>query len=288
MKVLIFGGRGMLGTALCRVFADAAVIAPSSRTVDITDALAVRDCVFAVRPDLIINAAAYNAAEAAQRSEGYARAMAVNGKAPQYMAYAAALLRVPVIHYSADAVFAHSNPRGHAESAPPGPAAFLPVWGRSKLLGEESVRRGSAYHYVIRTARLFGPPGATLAGKRDVVSDIRARAEAALVITAPHDEVASVAYAPDVARATRALWEDGAPWGTYHLVNEGGATWHHLASAVVALCGAGAIVRPVARTALAQATLRPRHGVLLNTKRPALRPWQEALEVYLHKSGKRM
>lgn len=284
MRAVIFGSRGMLGSALVRAFRDHELFTPSEQELDITDAASVRDYLFARRPGLIVNAAAYNLVDAAETPEGYKRAMAINGLALRHLAKTARLLEAPLIHYSTDQVFGHEERVGFDEAHRPGPAAQLSAYGRSKLLGEKLLRENADKFYIIRISRLFGKRGASLMAKKSFVDVFLDKADEALVIPAVSDEIAAPTYAPDLARATWELSMDRAPWGCYHLTNHGTASWYDLANAVVALGGKGAIVRPVSRDAFAhRPAWRPRFSLLLNTKRPRLRPWQEALEEYVKK-----
>ncbi|MDP3794668.1 MAG: NAD(P)-dependent oxidoreductase [bacterium] len=285
-RAVIFGSRGMLGAELVRAFRDYELFTPSGRELDITDEHAVRDYLFSRRPDLIINAAAYNSVDAAETPEGYLKAMAVNGLAPGHLAKFARLLGVPLVHYSTDQVFGHEERAGFTEAHPPGPGPRLSAYARSKLLGEKLLSAGTDKFYIIRTSRLFGERGESLGAKKSFVDVFLERAGEALVIPAVSDEIAGATYAPDLARATRDLVIDGVPWGYYHLTNHGAASWYDLAHTVVALGRKGAIVRPVSRDAFARPAWRPRFSLLLNTKRPRLRPWQEALEEYFAKKKK--
>lgn len=286
MRIVIFGASGMLGQELCRAFSDCEILAPSEETLDLKQKGQLRDYLLRARPDLVLNAAAYNLVDQAETPAGYFRAMTLNGFGVGAMACAAALVGAPIIHYSTDYVFAREERGGFQEADEPGPAERLSVYGRSKLLGEKLLREGTRQSYLIRTSRLFGRVGRALGAKKSIVDFFFGEARRELFLSAVDAEVASPSYARDVALATRELWDERAPWGVYHLVNEGAATWYQLAKAVVALSGQGAIVRPVNAGTFPRAALRPRFSVLLNTRRPKLRPWQEALGEYLSQSKK--
>lgn len=284
MRVVIFGASGMLGKELVKAFSDMAVAAPSPEEVDITESHLVRDYLLNARPELVLNAAAYNLVDQAETEEGYGRAMGVNGKAVGHIARSARLIGAPVIHYSTDQVFAREAEAGFAEDDGPGPVQRLSAYARSKLLGEKLLSREGGNFYLIRTSRLFGERSEEPMAKKSFVEVFLGKAREGLFLSAVAGEVSAATYAPDLARATRELWEDRSPWGIYHLVNDGAASWYQLAKAVVAFSGEGAIVRPVSASAFPRAGFRPRFSTLLNTKRPKLRPWQEALKEYLKQS----
>lgn len=274
MRVAIFGATGTLGGALCREFSDMRVFAPSRRETDFMRPDSIRDYLFRIRPDLIINAAAYNHGDRLETPAGYFSAMAINGRAVGYCGRAARLLGVPFIHYSTDRVFGRNESAGFREDDAPGPAERLSAHARSKLLGERLLTQEGGTFYLIRTAGLFGHSGGRLSIRKNPVDMVLGKED--IVVPADSNEVRAFTSASDLARATRELWNDRAPRGIYHLVNDGEATLYHIAQAAVAARGKGAIVRaaPEARSVL-------NSSMLLNTKRPKLRPWQEAVEEYV-------
>jgi dTDP-4-dehydrorhamnose reductase len=100
-------------------------------------------------------------------------------------------------------------------------------------------------------------------------------------IQAVSDEINSVTYAPDLAAATRDLLEAMPDPGIYHLTNSGGASWFDLAREIFRLTGRDVTVLPVPSAHFPRKAVRPPRAILLNTRRPLLRPWQSALAEYL-------
>jgi len=96
-----------------------------------------------------------------------------------------------------------------------------------------------------------------------------------------NEEISSLIYAQDLAKFTRALFEDQKPYGIYHCANLGACTWFEWAKEIFALFGHGPKLVPVPASEFPRPALRPRFCILLNTKMPTLRKWKEALEEYL-------
>jgi len=181
-KVLIIGAKGMLGQELVRVFlADEnyEVIAWDRKEIDITDETQVKDKIGALAPEIIINAAAYNAVDKAEEPAEFELAKKLNGLAPGYLAKVAKGIKIPpacqrlsvamagrpnppftkwgkgalFVHYSTDYVFDGAKKEGYLEKDKPSPICN---YGFSKLMGEQAVARVGGQYYIIRLQKLFG------------------------------------------------------------------------------------------------------------------------------------
>jgi len=284
MRVLIIGSHGMLGQELPRAFAGADVVGWGRGDCDITDADAVRARVAALAPDVCINATAYNAVDRAE--EDAATAMAVNGVAVGALAEAAATIGATFVHYSTEYVFDGSKRDGYAEDDAPNP---INAYGRSKAAGEHALCEVARAHpawrwYLIRTSRLFGLPGASANAKRGFVDTMLALSAEKDRLEVVDGEESSPTYAPDLARATRALIERGAPSGVYHRTNDGYCTWFGFAAAIFRITGWRGTLVPVAASAYPRPAKRPASVVLRTTKLPPMRRWEDALAEYLDPS----
>lgn len=172
LKVLITGASGQLGSMLVGRFAQHFYTVAAYRRcipvparwdtcfADLSRPEEVRHTVRAVRPDIIVNAAAYTAVDHAEMEP--AITMAVNGIAPGVLAQEAAKARALLIHFSTDYVFDGSGVQPWSEEDSPSP---LNVYGQSKLEGENAIRNAACPHVIIRTSWLYGHSGANCVTK---------------------------------------------------------------------------------------------------------------------------
>jgi dTDP-4-dehydrorhamnose reductase len=122
--------------------------------VDLSQSESVSEAVKRARPDLIVNAAAYTAVDNAESEPELA--MLVNGTAPGILAEGAKRLGALLVHYSTDYVFDGAKPSPYVEEDAPNP---LGEYGKSKLAGEEAIRRSGCRHLILRTSWVYGPRG---------------------------------------------------------------------------------------------------------------------------------
>lgn len=269
-RVLILGARGMLGSQLVRLFPEG--IGWDREDVDVLDRRAFESSFRESGAlDAVINCVAFNDVDGAE--ERPEAAAALNAEFPGRLAELCDIHGIPLVHYSTNYVF--DGVKGdYAEQDSPSP---LSVYGRSKLGGELSVIHNSSRHYVVRTAVIFGPKGASELSKRsfvELVMDLSSRRD---MIQAVDDEINSVTYAPDLAMATRRLLESGSPYGVYHLTNQGSASWYDLAARIFELTERRPRLVAVPGSTFPRKALRPAKAVLMNTRAPQLRHWHDAL-----------
>jgi len=272
---LILGAKGTLGGQLMKLYPDA--VGWDREDIDVLDFAALRAQVAGLGflPGAIVNCVAFNDVDGAE--DHPQRAFALNADFPGALAAYAAGLGVPLVHYSTNYVF--DGARGeYAEADPPSP---LSVYGHSKLAGERLVAQAGGRAYVLRTAVIFGPKGASDLSKKsfvDLMLELSAKRD---TIQAVADEVNSVTYAPDLAAATRELLCRMPAPGIYHAVNAGAASWFDFAREIFRVSGRQVTVLPVRSTHFPRKAARPARSVLLNTRLPALRPWTAALAEFL-------
>jgi len=166
----------------------------------------------------------------------------------------------------------------YSEADAPSP---LSVYGASKLAGERQVAQAGGRAYVLRTAVIFGPKGASDLSKKsfvDLMLELSAKRD---TIQAVSNEINSVTYAPDLAAATLGVIESGPVPGVYHTANSGAASWFDFAREILRLAGRQVTVLPVSSSHFPRKAARPPKAILLNTKLPALRPWTAALAEFL-------
>lgn len=281
-KVLILGAKGMLGQELERVYREDEgyeVAAWDYGDIDVTDFTAAEEKIREYAPAVIANAVAYNAVDRCEESEEeYAKAMKLNAEVPGFLARLARELDATLVHYSTDYVFDGESADGYAEDAEPRP---ISKYGLSKREGEKRVIAEGGKHYVVRLSKLFGKPAMSASGKKSFFEKMLEVAKEKKEIVVVDDERSCFTYAPDLALASKILEMHGSPYGIYHLVNEGGATWYEAARELFRIAGRDVVVKPVSADAFPRPARRPRCSALRNTRFIGLRPYTEALEEFL-------
>ncbi|HET7697834.1 MAG TPA: dTDP-4-dehydrorhamnose reductase [Vicinamibacterales bacterium] len=281
MRVLVTGAAGLLGSAVTDVFRAAGddVHAAVHGTLDIVDAGAVERVVLDVGPDVVVNCAAYNDVDAAE-SDAVA-ALQVNAFGVRALAAAARRAEAVLVHYSSDFVFDGDAGRPYTEDDAPNPQS---VYASSKLLGEWFAA-DNPRSYVLRVESLFGGPGMRAGSRRGSLGTIVMRIRAGEVTPVFVDRTVSPSYTPDVAAATRMLVARGAPWGTYHCVNAGAASWREIAEEAARRLGLELTVRELTLASMSSPARRPRYCALSPARLTSLGivmpSWQDALQRFL-------
>jgi dTDP-4-dehydrorhamnose reductase len=287
MRTLITGATGQLGLALAsRLQGSASLIVTDRRTLDLSQPGSIASVLDRLAPELIINAAAYTAVDRAEDEKGLAQL--VNAEAPGIMAHWAADRRAPLIHFSTDYIFDGSGDRPWHEDDRPAP---LSTYGRSKLAGEEAIRRTEVDSLIVRTSWVYAAKGANFL--RTIARLARERTELHVV----NDQIGAPTSAALVADAVKQMLSGGAEsfralaarsGGIVHLASAGETSWHGFAEAIVqglrtrGVPLAAERVVPITTKELATRVTRPANS-RLNLDRlrtvfgivPA--PWQEAL-----------
>lgn len=233
MKILLFGKNGQVGWELQRSLAPLGeLIALDHHSPDwcgdLADADGISETVSQIRPDVIVNAAAYTAVDKAESDA--AAAYAVNAVAPGVLAAAAAATGAWLVHYSTDYVFDGSGSKPWEENDRTGP---LSVYGRTKLEGEKLIAVQCKKHLILRTSWVYSARGGNfaktmlrLAGERDRLTVIDDQIGAPTGADLLADVTAHMLHS--------ALPENvGALAGTYHLAAAGETSWHGYARFVV-------------------------------------------------------
>jgi dTDP-4-dehydrorhamnose reductase len=231
MKILLTGCKGQVGFELQRSLAPLGqVIALDRSRCDLADPESMRAAIREVRPNIIVNPAAYTAVDKAEADE--VTAQAVNGDAPGIIGEEAAKLGALVIHYSTDYVFDGTKTGAYVETDTTNP---LSVYGRTKLAGEKALVASGARHLIFRTSWVFGAHGANFL--KTILRLAREREELRIVA----DQFGAPTGAAFIADVTaqvlgqylRGGYSDSFPFGTYHLTASGCASWHEYAAFVV-------------------------------------------------------
>jgi len=279
-RYAVLGAAGQLGRDLCPRLPGEAVPLGRDRA-DLTQPDLLARTLGDIRPDVVINCAAYNFVDRAE-SEPPA-AFAVNTWGVRSLAQVCAGLDCVLVHFSTDYVFGldalHRAP--WTETDAPGP---VNLYGLSKLAGEYLVRALCPRHLVIRTCGLFGTWGS--GGKAgnfiETMLKLAARGGPVRVVD---DQVCTPSYTVDVAGATVALLE-AQSWGLYHVTSSGACSWYQLARAVFEQAGLTVDLRPISSREFGGPARRPAYSVLANEALSRLGltplpPWNEAIVRYL-------
>ena len=224
---LVTGAAGMLGRDLTDLLqARGEEFTPLARAdLDITDPAAVAAAVSAVKPDVVVNCAAWTAVDAAEEHEE--AALAINSGGAGNLAAACASVGALLVQPSTDYVFDGRASAPYAEDAPTAPAG---AYGRTKLAGEQAVRAALPdASYIVRTAWLYGAHGKNFAA---TMLRLARNGTAPGVVADQHGQPT---WTADVAAQVYALVDNSAPTGTYHATSSGQTTWFGFAEEIFRL-----------------------------------------------------
>jgi len=276
--ILVTGGSGQVGGALARLPGpDVEIVAPGRDTLDLTDPRALA-AMIAARPwAAVVNCAAYTAVDKAESD--VVAAWTVNALAPAALAAASAAASIPMLHVSTDYVFDGAKAEPYREDDPVAP---LGVYGASKLGGELAVRSANPRHIILRTAWVV-----SATGNNFVKTMLRLGGERPQLRVVA-DQKGCPTSADDIAGAILTILAriGHGPYGTYHFVNAGEASWHGLAEAVFSRAASlgrpAPSVEPIATSDYPTPAARPANSRLATTKITrdfgiSPRDWHEAV-----------
>jgi dTDP-4-dehydrorhamnose reductase len=233
-----------------------------------------------LRPDVVINTAAYLKVDECETS--VEKAFLVNAIAVKYLAQHCARSGAVLVHFSTDYVFDGEKSSPYQEDDTTAP---LNAYGLSKLAGELFARYClPQQHIIIRTSGLYGPVGSSGKGGNFVETMLRL-AYAGREIRVVADQVFSPTYAPDLAKAVLDL-VGGSARGIFHLTNSGETSWHEFARQIFREAGVAPSLAAISAQEYASAARRPAYSVLANSRAAAsgmhpLRDWRQGLRDYL-------
>ena len=280
MKVVVTGAAGHLGAAIVEEFSRGhSVVALERADLDITDRAAVRARIAPLKPDAIINCAAYNDVDAAQLDPG--PALEVNAFGVMALARVATDVGAALVHFSTDFVFDGETDRPYVETDAPRPRSF---YGLTKLLSERFAE-DAPRHYALRVESIFGGPTAGTTARDGSLGTIVRKLRAGEEVPVFIDRTVSPSYAPDIAAAARVLIQGDAKSGLYHCVNAGTATWDAIAREAAAILSVEARLKPITLEDVRLAAPRPKYCAMDPSKLAAvgapMRSWQDALRSWL-------
>jgi dTDP-4-dehydrorhamnose reductase len=273
VRVLVTGSGGMLGGDTVKALAERGhtAIGLPRQELDITDAAAVDDAIDELRPDAVINCAAWTDVDGAEANER--GAMLVNDAAAGIVSATAAAHGASVLYVSSDYVFDGSKGAPYVESDLP---AAISAYGRSKQAGETSTQMANPRHYVVRSSWLFGTGGPNF-----VETMLRVGVEQPEVIVV-NDQVASPTYTRHLAQGLALLIESD-EYGIHHIAAAGRCSWFEYAQEIFDQVGLETRVMAGTTEMLNRPAPRPALS-LLGSERPdtiVLPGWRQGLAEYL-------
>ena len=237
MKILVTGANGMLAKEVREKFEKGnEVIATDVKELDITNEKAVMDYIMNLKPDYIINCAAFTAVDKAE--ECYELADRINGDGPTNLAKAAKAAGAKLVHISTDYVFGGDLDlsKDYKEDDPKAPVT---VYGKTKLHGEEGIASNMDEYYIFRTAWLYGVGGNNFVKTMTKLGSTRDE------INVVADQHGSPTYAKDLTEIIYQAIEKKIPYGIYNATNEGYTTWYGFTKEILEEQGITCKVNPV-------------------------------------------
>jgi dTDP-4-dehydrorhamnose reductase len=264
MRILVTGKDGQVGSEFARLYRSASdVVLVGRGECDLSDEQSIRDVVRRVKPEVIINAAAYTAVDQAEREPELC--FAINAAAPRVLAQEAARLDALLVHYSTDYVFDGEKAEPYLETDSINPVS---VYGASKAAGEAAIAESTNRFLVLRTSWVYAAQGRNFL--RTMLRLGGERSQLRVV----DDQVGAPTSAPAIAAATIRLVERYASpgehlaRGIYHMTAGGSTSWCGFARAIFSAGMLDAVpeVQPIASSEYPTAARRPANSVLSNDK----------------------
>jgi len=286
ISVAVIGSKGQLGTDLVETLQMVngyRVFALSHEQIDCAEEASVRRVLAEMRPEVVVNCAAFDRVDECESSP--AEAFRVNSLGAFYVARACAEINALCVYISTDYVFDGGKGYPYTEEDQPRP---INVYGTSKLAGEHLVRQTCPQWLIVRMAALFGAAGA-LAKGGNFVESVLSKARRGEVLRIVKDIRTSPTYTWDAAQVLERLIQHRST-GIFHVVNEGGCSWFELAQEVMDTVKLSCKLEAVSFSDYPMKARRPQDSRLKSIRldpalRGALRPWQEAVRVYLAEKG---
>ena len=286
MKILLTGAGGQLGSD-CRIVLSYRhdVFTPGSAELDITDPFLVEKAFGIIRPDIVLNCAAFTRVDDCETER--ASAWSVNAEGPGILAEKCFRFGSKLIHVSTDYVFdgLRPPPEPYSEDDPPAPVSY---YGESKLAGEEAIRNAGCEYSIVRTSWLYGRTGRNF--PKTILKAALRRPDTPLKIV--DDKHGSPTWSYRLARQIEKLIETEAT-GLYHATAEGHCTWYRFASHFLERMGVECRVIPCTSEEYPTKAKRPANSILENKRLKAeginiMDAWERDVDEFVLRHGQEL
>lgn len=235
MNILLLGKTGQVGFELHRSLSPLGPIAaPGREELDLTNEQAVTNFLTQTQPNLIVNAAAWTAVDAAETQQ--AEAQRLNAGLPAQLAQFAATNNACLVHYSSDYVYPGTGTTPWQETSPTGP---LSVYGQTKLQGDEAIQQSGADHLIFRTSWVYSARG------NNFMKTMLRLAETKPELNIVADQIGAPTPARLIAQVTALAIHSNLEAGLYHLAPTGETSWHGFAQEIFRLAGKNTKANPI-------------------------------------------
>jgi dTDP-4-dehydrorhamnose reductase len=286
MKILLTGKTGQVGKELNNILKDTEELVSVGREqLDLSKIDSIEPTILDIKPDIIINAAAYTSVDKAEEEPDLA--MTINGVAPGVLAEAAKKVGASLIHYSTDYVFdGRSNTPYREEDA----TCPLNIYGESKLAGEKSIAKAGVPYLIFRTSWVYSLQGKSFL---QTIKKLAAQKDTLRIVD---DQIGAPTWAGSIARATHKILEqcvrdksEPSLSEVFHLTCKGQSSWYGFAKEVLDLSGASqdTQVLPIPTSDYPSPAVRPTYSLLSNDKLKKvfafeMPHWNDALKDCMH------
>ena len=285
MKILITGANGMLAKSVRKRLEGNEIICTDVEDLDITNEEAVKEFVTKIKPEYIINCAAFTAVDKAETAGEIVEK--INADGPRNLAKAAKENDSVLVHVSTDYVFGGDLDveKAYKEDDPKNPVT---AYGITKLHGEEAIEENLDKYYIFRTAWLYGDGN-------NFVRTMLKLGETKDELNVVSDQHGSPTYAEDLANFIAEAIEKKIPYGIYNATNEGYTTWYDFTKAIFEYAGIICKVNPVTTEEYIEMmkvtqAKRPKNSQMSKEKLKSagieVPEWEDALKRYLKAEGK--
>ncbi len=290
-KIIVIGAKGMLGSAVTAFFVEKnikVIGVDKSDDFDFTKKDDIKELLEKIKPDVVINCAAYTDVDGCETEEGFAIAGLVNSQAPIDLVEICLDLDITCIHISTDYVFSDNSESGYAEDSILSSA--INKYGQTKLDAERGIielcggLEGSDFKnkdskiYVIRISWLFGEGGANF------IQKIIAKSKTELELSVVDDEVGCPTYTVDIVKAMDNILENNLNFGIYHVISCEVCSRYDLAKYLLDKISPEVRINKSKLADFSRKAVVPNFSILKNTKLPKQRHWEEMVDDFLGKS----